>query len=66
LGIIYGNEGDNVVINTLSTGFGYYLANRLKFSATLSLTKTDGTNGGSVETPDWGTTFFTGLTYRLK
>jgi len=60
------NEGDNVVINTLSTGFGYYLANRLKFSATLSLTKTDGTNGGSIETPDWGTTFFTGLTYRLK
>jgi len=60
------NEGDNVITNTLSTGFGYYLANRLKFSATLSLTKTDGTNGGSVETPDWGTTFFTGLTYRLK
>jgi len=60
------NEGDNVITNTLSTGFGYYLANRLKFSATLSLTKTDGTNGGSVETPDWDTTFFTGLTYRLK
>ena len=60
------NQGDNVVTNSLSTGFGYYLANRLKFSATLSLAKTDGTNGGTVETPDWGTTFFTGLTYRLK
>lgn len=60
------NHGDNVVTNSLSTGFRYYLANRLTFNATLSLAKTDGTNGGSVETPDWGTTFFTGLTYRLK
>jgi len=60
------NEGDNVITNSLSTGFRYYLANRLTFNATLSLAKTDGTNGGSVETPDWGTTFFTGLTYRLK
>jgi len=60
------NAGDDVVSNSLSTGFRYYLANRLTFDTTLSLTKTDGTNGNSVETPDWGTKFFTGVRYRLK
>lgn len=60
------NEGDSVVNNSISTGFRYYLANRLTFDTTLSLTKTDGTNGNSVETPDWSTKFFTGVRYRLK
>jgi len=60
------NHGDDVVSNSLSTGFRYYLANRLTFDTTLSLTKTDGTNGNSVETPDWDTKFFTGVRYRLK
>ena len=60
------NQGDDVVSNSLSTGFRYYLANRLTFDTTLSLTKTDGTNGNSIETPDWDTTFFTGVRYRLK
>jgi len=60
------NSGDDVVSNSLSTGFRYYLANRLTFDTTFSLTKTDGTNGNSVETPDWDTKFFTGVRYRLK
>jgi len=60
------NKGDDVVSNSFSTGFRYYLANRLTFDTTLSLTKTDGTNGKSVETPDWDTKFFTGVRYRLK
>ncbi len=60
------SEGDDVTTNTLSTGFRYYLANRLNYVATLSLNKTDGTNGTSVEDEDWNTKFFTGITYRLK
>jgi len=60
------NHGDNVTTNLISTGFRYYIANRLTFNTTLSLSKVDGTNGGNVETPDWGTVFFTGVTYRLK
>ena len=60
------NDGDDVLSNSLSTGFRYYLANRLTFDTTFSLTKTDGTNGKSKETPDWDTKFFTGVRYRLK
>jgi len=60
------DEGDNVLSNTLSTGFRYYLANRLTYDITLSMAKTDGTNGQSVETPDWDSKFYTGITYRLK
>ncbi len=60
------NKGDDVTTNALSTGFRYYLANRLTFDTTLSLTKTSGTNGNSIETPDWNTKFFTGVRYRLK
>lgn len=58
--------GDDVVSNSLSTGFRYYLANRLTYNVSLSATKTDGTNGSSIETPDWDTTLYTGITYRLK
>jgi len=60
------NQGEDVTTNALSTGFRYYLANRLTFDTTLSLTKTDGTNGLSVETPDWDSRFFMGVRYRLK
>jgi len=60
------DQGDDVTTNVLSTGFNYYLPNELIFNATFSLSKTDGTNGQSVETPDWDTKFYTGLTYRLK
>jgi hypothetical protein len=60
------NQGDDVVSNAFSTGFRYYLANRLTFDTTFSLTKTDGTNGNSVETPDWDSKFYTGIRYRLK
>ncbi len=60
------DKGDNVAVNTLSTGFNYYLPNELVFNATFSLSKTDGTNGQSVETPDIDTKFYTGLTYRLR
>jgi hypothetical protein len=60
------DEGDNVMTNSLSTGFRYYLANRLTYDLTFSMSKTDGTNGQSVETPDWDTKFYTGITYRLK
>jgi len=60
------DKGDDVTTNTLSTGFNYYLPNELVFNITLSLSKTDGTNGQSVETPDWDTKLYTGLTYRLR
>lgn len=60
------DAGDDVMTNTLSTRFNYYLANKLSFNARLSFAKTSGTNGTSVETPDWDTSFFTGFRYRLK
>jgi hypothetical protein len=66
LGVDGYDQGDDVITNTLSTGFRYYLANRLTFDTTLSLSKTNGTNGLSVETPEWDTKFFTGVRYRLK
>ncbi len=60
------DRGDDVTTNNLSTGFLYYLPNQLTFNVTFSMSKTDGTNGQSVETPDWDTKFYTGLTYRLR
>lgn len=66
LGIDGYDRGDDVITNTLSTGFRYYLANRLTVDTTLSLSKTNGTNGLSVETPEWDSKFFTGIRYRLK
>ncbi len=60
------DQGDDVTTNNLSTGFLYYLPNQLTFNVTFSMSKTDGTNGQSVETPDWDTKFYTGLTYRLR
>lgn len=58
--------GDDVTTNTLTTGFRYYLANRLTYDATFSMTKTDGSNGLIVGTDDWDTRLYTGITYRLK
>jgi len=60
------NTGDDVMTNTLSTRFNYYVANRLSLNARLSFAKTSGTNGTSIETPEWDTSFFTGLRYRLQ
>jgi len=55
--------GDDVTTNSLSSTFRYYLANNLDLTSTLNLAKTD---GGVNETKDWGTSFTTGIQYRLK
>ena len=60
------SKGDDVIKNELSTGFRYYLANNLTIDSTLNLQKTDGTNGASIETPEWDTSIFMGVRYRLK
>lgn len=60
------DAGDDVITNKISTKFNYYLANRLSFNARFSMAKINGTNGTSIETPDWDTTFFTGIRYRLQ
>jgi len=54
---------DDFVKNTLSTGFRYYLANRLSFDTTFSLSKID---SGVGEEEDWNKSLFAGVTYRLK
>lgn len=64
LGFTKGDNGvEDVTTNTLSSTFRYYLANNLDLTSTLSLGKTD---GGPFETKDWGTSFTTGVQYRLK
>ncbi|MBU1666862.1 hypothetical protein KKC13_00440 [bacterium] len=64
LGFTKGDNGvEDVTTNTLSSTFRYYLANNLDLTSTLSLGKTD---GGLYETKDWGTSFTTGIQYRLK
>jgi hypothetical protein len=60
------SHGDDVITNSFTTGFRYYLANRLTFDTTLSLTKTDGTNGNSVETKAWNKKLISTIRYRLK
>jgi len=54
---------DDFVKNTLSTGFRYYLANRLSFDTTFSLSKI---NSGAGEEEAWNKSLFAGVTYRLK
>ena len=54
---------DDFLSNTLSTGFRYYLANRLSFDTTFSLSKI---NSGIGEEEDWNKSLFAGITYRLK
>ena len=54
---------DDFVKNTLSTGFRYYLANRVSFDTTFSLSKI---NSGVGEEEAWNKSLFAGVTYRLK
>lgn len=54
---------DDFMSNTFSTGFRYYLANRLSFETTLSVSKI---NSGVGEERDWNKVLFSGVTYRLK
>jgi len=54
---------DDFVKNTLATGFRYYLANRLSFDTTFSLSKID---SGVGEEKAWNKSLFAGVTYRLK
>lgn len=54
---------DDIVGNSLSTGFRYYLANRLSFDTTISISKVD---GGKNEEKAWNKSLFAGVTYRLK
>jgi len=64
LGYTKGANGvEDVTTNTLSSTFRYYLANNLDLTSTLSIGKTD---GGVNETKDWGTSFVTGVQYRLR
>lgn len=66
IGVDFFHEGDNVMYNRLSTGFRYYLANNLTIDTTISLEKTDGTNGNMIETKEWDGDLFVGVRYRLK
>jgi hypothetical protein len=59
-------EGDDIVKNRVTLGFRYYLANSLTLDTTISLNKIDGTNGNSIETPEWDGDLFVGVHYRLK
>lgn len=64
LGFTKGDNGiEDVTTNSLSSSFRYYLANNLDLISTLNLSKTD---GGPAATQDWGTSFTTGISYRLK
>lgn len=64
LGFTKGDQNiEDVTTNSVSSTFRYYLANNLDLTSTLTLAKTD---GGVNETPDWGTSFTTGIQYRIK
>ena len=54
---------DDTMSNSLSTGFIYYLANRLNFTTTLSFSKRD---GGLDEENAWNKSLVAGVQYRLK
>lgn len=60
------HEGEDLLKNKISAGFRYYLANNLTVDSTISMSKTNGTNGNSIETPEWDGDFFMGVRYRLK
>jgi hypothetical protein len=56
---------EDVITNTISTTFSYYIANRLSFDTTLSFYNVnDGIDNNGND--DWETKFFTGVRYRLK
>ena len=59
-------KGDSILNNRISTGFRYYLANNLTVDSTISLEKTDGSNGNIKETKEWDGDLFIGVRYRLK
>jgi len=54
---------DDIINNNLSTGFIYYLPNRLNLTATFSLSKR---KGGIDEEKNWNKKFVAGIQYRLK
>ena len=54
---------DDFLSNSISTGFRYYLANRISFNTTLTISKI---NSGVGEEEDWNKSLFAGITYRLK
>jgi len=57
------DKGDDIINNNISTGFIYYLPNRLNLTATFSISKRD---GGVDEEDDWNKKFVAGIQYRLK
>jgi len=63
LGYQKNDKADDLVKNTFATGFRYYLANRLSFDTTFSLSKI---SSGTGEEADWNQNFFAGINYRLK
>jgi len=63
LGYQKNDKADDLVKNTLTTGFNYYLANRLSFDTTFSLSKI---SSGVGEETDWNQNFYAGIRYRLK
>lgn len=60
------HNGTNLLANSLSTGFRYYVANRLTFETTLSLIKADSADQKSIKKADWEKALFVGIRYRLK
>ncbi|NOZ90474.1 MAG: hypothetical protein GXO60_04210 [Epsilonproteobacteria bacterium] len=57
------DKEEDITSNSFSTGFIYYLANRLNFTTTLSLSKRD---GGPDEENAWNKSLVAGIQYRLK
>ena len=54
---------DDFLSNSISTGFRYYIANRISLDTTFTLSKV---NSGVGEEEDWNKSLFAGITYRLK
>jgi hypothetical protein len=59
----FNDKNDDIINNNLSTGFIYYLPNRLNLTATFSISKRD---GGIDEESAWNKKFVAGVQYRLK
>jgi len=63
LGYQLNDIADDTMSNSLTTGFIYYIANRLNFTTTLSFSKRD---GGLDEENGWNKSLVAGVQYRLK
>jgi len=63
LGYQSNDVAEDTMSNSFSTGFIYYLANRLNFTTTLSISKRD---GGVDEDDAWNKKLVAGIQYRLK